>query len=96
MASVGSPATERRHLSDRRAGYGLSARRMQALDWTALVLMIVGGINWGLVGLFNVDLVASIFGQMSALTRIIYIVVGLAALYAIYTSTKLAQGRPHT
>lgn len=56
---------------------------MRGLDTLALVLLIVGGLNWLLVGLFQWDLVASIFGgQDSALSRIIYSLVGIAALYA--------------
>ena len=49
----------------------------------ALILIIVGGLNWGLVGLFNFDLVAAIFGTMSLLSRIVYILVGISAVYAI-------------
>ena len=45
--------------------------------WT---LLIVGGLNWGLVGIFNLDLVAAIFGDMSVVTRIVYILVAVAAL----------------
>lgn len=56
---------------------------MKAVNIIALVLVIVGGINWGLVGLFNFNLVAAIFGDLSPLSRIIYILVGLAALYCI-------------
>ncbi|MGP4074002.1 DUF378 domain-containing protein [Piscibacillus sp. B03] len=56
---------------------------MRGLGSIALVLLIVGGLNWLLVGLFQWDLVASIFGgQDSALSRIIYSLVGIAALYA--------------
>lgn len=58
------------------------------LDWIALILVIVGGLNWGLVGLMNLDLVAAIFGEGSALSRIVYILVGLAALYTIYYATR--------
>ncbi|KRB89897.1 hypothetical protein ASE07_17315 [Noviherbaspirillum sp. Root189] len=64
---------------------------MGAVDWLAMILLIVGGVNWGLVGLFNFDLVATLFGEMSALSRIVYIVVGLCALYSIYTSNKLSR-----
>ena len=53
------------------------------LDWIALILLIIGGINWGLVGLFEFNLVESIFG-MGTLTTIIYILVGLSGLWAIY------------
>lgn len=49
--------------------------------WIALALVIVGGLNWGLVGAFSFDLVAAIFGVMSTLSRVVYILVGLAALY---------------
>jgi uncharacterized membrane protein YuzA (DUF378 family) len=55
---------------------------MKSLDVLAAILLVVGGLNWGLVGLFQFDLVAAIGGGMSgALARIIYIVVGLAAFY---------------
>ncbi|MCO5380841.1 MAG: DUF378 domain-containing protein [Methanosarcina barkeri] len=59
-----------------------------SVDWLALVLVIVGGLNWGLVGLFGFDLVAAIFGDMSTLSRIVYSLVGLAAVYMIYFATK--------
>ena len=58
------------------------------LDWLALVLVIVGGLNWGLVGLFKFDLVATIFGSISWLQNLVYILVGLAALYLIYYAYK--------
>ncbi|HYD29469.1 MAG TPA: DUF378 domain-containing protein [Azospirillaceae bacterium] len=57
---------------------------MRTLNVIALILVIVGGINWGLVGLFQFDLVAAIFGGPDAvLSRIVYILVGLAALYCL-------------
>jgi hypothetical protein len=49
--------------------------------WVALVLVIVGGLNWGLVGAFHFDLVAALFGDMSMLSRAIYILIGLSAIY---------------
>ncbi|RBP41581.1 DUF378 domain-containing protein [Garciella nitratireducens] len=49
----------------------------------ALVLMVIGSINWGLVGLFKFNLVDAIFGEMSLLSRIIYIIVGIAGLYGL-------------
>lgn len=58
------------------------------MDWIALTLVIIGGLNWALVGLFKFDLVAAIFGPMSVLSRIVYTVVGLAAVYTIYFATK--------
>lgn len=59
-----------------------------ALDWIAMILMIVGGINWGLVGIAQFDLVAAIFGDMSAASRIVYSLVGLAALYGIVIAMR--------
>jgi len=51
------------------------------LDWVAGLLIIIGGLNWGLIGIFNFDLVAAIFGTMTPIARIVYILVALAALY---------------
>ena len=57
---------------------------MRILDRVALILNIIGGINWGLIGLFKFDLVAWIFGgQDAVLSRIIYTLVGLAAIWCI-------------
>ncbi|MDO8443637.1 MAG: DUF378 domain-containing protein [Candidatus Azambacteria bacterium] len=65
--------------------------KLNAFDWLALVLVIVGGLNWGLVGIFKFDLVATIFGDMSVLSRIVYALVGLAAVYLAAISMKLAK-----
>jgi uncharacterized membrane protein YuzA (DUF378 family) len=54
---------------------------MKAFDVIVASLLVIGGLNWGLVGLFRFDLVATILGDMSALSRIIYIVVGVSAVY---------------
>jgi len=53
---------------------------MKTLDGIALVLLVIGGLNWGLIGLFRFDLVAAIFGDMTAVTRIIYVLVALSAI----------------
>lgn len=66
-------------------------RRLNALDWISLVLVIVGAINWGLVGLFSFNLVAFLFGEFTLLTRILYSLVGLAGLYTIATSVKVSE-----
>lgn len=59
---------------------------MKILDVIAAILLVVGGLNWGLVGLFQFDLVAAIFGGTgSALSRLIYILVGLSAVYQALT-----------
>ena len=72
---------------------------MKLLNITTLVLVIVGGLNWGLVGLFGFDLVAAIFGPGSALARIVYALVGLSAawqlkpLFAAMGSGEIAAER---
>ena len=57
--------------------------RNKALDYTALTIAIIGAVNWGLIGFFDFNLVASLFGGMSWLSRIIYGLVGLCGLYLI-------------
>lgn len=76
--------------------------KLNTLGWVALVLVIIGAINWGLVGLFNgFDFVEAFFGELSALSRIVYILVGLSGIYLVITpllATKFAKGmfhRPH-
>ena len=56
---------------------------MKVLDIIALILVIIGPINWGLIGLYNFNLVDTIFGAMSIVSRIIYTLVGIAGLYSI-------------
>ena len=56
---------------------------MKVIDTIALVLIIIGAINWVLVGIFNFNLVEAIFGGLSVLTRIIYILVGISGLWGI-------------
>lgn len=65
--------------------------KLSAIDWIALVLVIIGGINWGLVGFFNFDLVATLFGSASVLSRIIYDLVGLSAIYLIFVAPKMGK-----
>lgn len=56
---------------------------MKALNLVTLILIIVGGLNWGLVGLFEFNLVAALFGGGSVLSRIVYILVGLSAVWQL-------------
>jgi uncharacterized membrane protein YuzA (DUF378 family) len=63
-----------------------------ALKWIALILVIIGGLNWGLVGFVKFDLVAAILGPMTAIARIVYALVGLSAVYMIITLPKYAKG----
>ncbi|MEE1242367.1 DUF378 domain-containing protein [Frisingicoccus sp.] len=59
------------------------------LDIVSLILVIIGAINWGLIGFFNLDLVSMIFGTMSMVTRIIFAVVGIAGIYSLCLFWKL-------
>ncbi len=92
MATINVPANDRRHTPERRSTASLarSGSTLSALDWVAMILMIVGGLNWGLVGAFEFNLVTALFGEGTALTRLVYVLVGLASLYGIYTLAKQA------
>ena len=65
------------------------------LGVVAHILVIIGGINWGLIGFFNFNLVDAIFGDDSALSRVIYALVGLAALYVLYELLTSRQKAAH-
>ncbi len=65
--------------------------KLNVVDWIALVLVIVGGLNWALVGIFKFDLVAWIFGDMSVVSRVVYILVGVAAVYIAIIAAKLGK-----
>ena len=56
---------------------------MRVINSVTLLLLIVGGLNWGLVGLFDFDLVAALFGELSPLSRIVYVLVGVSAVYQL-------------
>jgi len=64
---------------------------MKAFDAVTFILVIIGGLNWGLVGLFAFNLVNFIFGDMSALSRLVYILVGLSALYHVIAFKAIHQ-----
>ncbi|MFA5368436.1 MAG: DUF378 domain-containing protein [Candidatus Paceibacterota bacterium] len=61
------------------------------LDWIVFILVIVGGLNWALVGIFNFDLVAAIFMPLSLLSRVVYVLVGIAAVYLAVISPSLTK-----
>lgn len=65
--------------------------KLNTLDVIALILVVIGGLNWGLVGLVDFDLVAAIFGAMSAISRIVYVLVALSAIYLAAVSMKLVK-----
>ena len=65
---------------------------MKALDIITLVILIIGGINWGLIGLFDFNLVGAIFGgDRSMLTRAVYIIVGLCAIYQAFAFKAMVR-----
>ena len=69
---------------------------MKPLDMVAAILLVVGGLNWGLVGLANFDLVATLtgaggFGAKNALGAVVYALVGLAAVYQLLSLRRLSQ-----
>jgi len=66
-------------------------RALSVFDWVVLVLVLIGALNWGLVGFFSFDLVAKIFGTMSIISRVIYALVGLAAIYLAIISPSLTK-----
>jgi uncharacterized membrane protein YuzA (DUF378 family) len=66
-------------------------RKLSGITWVAIALVVIGAINWGLVGLFDFDLVAAIFGHLSALSRIVYVLVALAGIYLVVDTARLRE-----
>lgn len=70
--------------------------KLNTFGWVALALVIIGALNWGLVGIFNgYNLVSAIFGPMSMLSRIVYILVGISALYLLIELAATFRFRWH-
>lgn len=67
--------------------------KLNAIDWLAIILTVVGGLNWGLVGLFDFDLVATLLGDMSLASRAVYTLVGLASVYLILAAMSFGKMR---
>lgn len=68
---------------------------MKGLHWASLVLVVVGALNWGLVGLFQFDLVAALFGGQDApLSRVVYVLVGVAGVAIAATSVSMTRRVP--
>jgi uncharacterized membrane protein YuzA (DUF378 family) len=66
-------------------------KKMNPVQWVAFILVLVGGLNWGLVGFFKFDLVAELFGDMSGISRVVYGLVGLSTLVllaSLFTSKE--------
>ena len=59
--------------------------KMSGMDWAVWILLFIGGLNWGLVGAFNYNLVDSIFGVDSTIGMILYVLVGLAAIWSLFS-----------
>lgn len=64
---------------------------MWTLAVIALILVIIGAINWLLIGLFNFNLVSAMFGERSGLSKAIYVIVGLAGIYAIWVVARISE-----
>lgn len=69
--------------------------KLSGITWAAIALVVLGAINWGLVGLFDFNLVATIFGDMTALSRIVYVLVALAGIYLIADTPRLREEHRH-
>lgn len=95
MATMNIPANDRRLTPERRHTAMLGRRSVGAsvIDYLSMALMIIGGLNWASVGLLGIDVVASLFGVGTPLARVVYLLVGLAALYGIYLVTRMAKVR---
>lgn len=97
MATMNAPTMDRRTMGERRVSARAHQRSaMSGLDYLAMALLIIGGLNWAMIGLFDVNIVATLFGPDSPATRVVYVVVGLAALYSIYTTAKMAGSKRST
>ncbi len=64
---------------------------MKVLYYIALTLVIIGALNWLLIGLFSFDLVATLFGNISVFSRIVYVLVGIAGIISIGLYTKISE-----
>ena len=65
---------------------------MKTVDYIALVLIIVGAVNWGLIGFFGFDLVRVLFGDMTLISRIVYAFVGISGLYSLSYFGRIQSG----
>jgi len=66
-------------------------KNLNIIDWIAIILLVIGGLNWGLVGIFNFDLVSAVFGSMSTFSRIVYTLVGLSGIWMLFQVGILAK-----
>ncbi|HEX7586597.1 MAG TPA: DUF378 domain-containing protein [Patescibacteria group bacterium] len=68
-------------------------KKLSGLNWVAMILAIVGAVNWGLVGAFNFNLVDVIFGSWPTIVRIVYVIIGLAGIYFLTNIGKIGGGQ---
>ncbi|MCR5265974.1 MAG: DUF378 domain-containing protein [Cyanobacteria bacterium RUI128] len=64
---------------------------MKTIKLTALILTVIGALNWGLVGIFHYDLVASLLGDTSLLTRLVYTLVGISGIFLIFMAGNITD-----
>ncbi len=64
---------------------------MKALGIITIALIVIGGLNWGLVGFLKFDLVAAVFGEMSSVARLVYALVGISAIYQLLRIKNVAE-----
>jgi uncharacterized membrane protein YuzA (DUF378 family) len=67
------------------------APQLNALDWLSLILMVIGSVNWGLVGALDLDLVGAFLGPGTMASRLVYMLVGLAGLYGVVVMVRLGR-----
>lgn len=65
--------------------------KMKELDWVAWTLVVVGALNWGLIGAFRLDLVQTILGTSPGLVQLVYILIGLSGLYSLYKMSSMKK-----
>lgn len=70
-------------------------QKLSGITWAAIALVVIGALNWGLVGLFNYDLVAALFGRLSVVSRVVYLLVALSGLYLIVDAARLREEPRH-
>lgn len=95
MATATPNLTDRRLGSDRRLQSKSSHKVLNPIDWVALTLVIIGAINWGLIGLIGFDLVTNLFGE-TQIARLVYVLVGLAGIWSVFTCAKMASRSQHS
>ncbi len=65
--------------------------KMKEVDWVAYILIILGALNWGLIGAFRLDLVQTVLGTSPGLVQLVYILIGLGGLYSLYKMSSMKK-----